>query len=80
MMTLLPFKAKLSAVLFLSPLQADKTDYSSWPVKELRRFLTERGVVSLVGSAACNGVQAFSLLLLADVRSLVWLAQDGTVL
>lgn len=23
---------------------ADETDYSSWPVKELRRFLTERGV------------------------------------
>ncbi|PRW60637.1 CD2 antigen cytoplasmic tail-binding 2 [Chlorella sorokiniana] len=26
--------------------QADETDYSSWPVKELRRFLTERGVDS----------------------------------
>lgn len=30
-------------------LQADETDYSSWPVKELRRFLTERGVVSPAG-------------------------------
>jgi hypothetical protein len=25
---------------------ADTTDYASWPIKELRRFLTERGVVS----------------------------------
>ena len=24
--------------------EADQVDYSSWPVKELRRFLTERGV------------------------------------
>ena len=24
--------------------EADRVDYSSWPVKELRRFLTERGV------------------------------------
>ena len=23
--------------------EADQVDYSSWPVKELRRFLTERG-------------------------------------
>ena len=28
---------------------ADETDYSSWPVKELRRFLSERGVVSAGG-------------------------------
>lgn len=27
-------------------MQADETDYSGWPVKELRRFLTERDVVS----------------------------------
>ena len=25
----------------------DTTDYGSWPVKELRRFLLERGVVSM---------------------------------
>jgi hypothetical protein len=30
---------------------ADATDYSSWPVKELRRFLAERGVVSERGLA-----------------------------
>lgn len=29
---------------------ADTTNYASWPIKELRRFLTERGVVS----AACT--------------------------
>ncbi len=33
---------------------ADETDYSSWPVKELRRFLTERGVVSGFGGASAN--------------------------
>lgn len=40
-------------------LQADKTDYSSWPVKELRRFLTERGVVSpAVGAGTSLGCRS----------------------
>lgn len=36
---------------------ADETDYSSWPVKELRRFLTERGVVSGRGKRGDEGLQ-----------------------
>ena len=32
--------------------EEDKVDYQSWPIKELRRFLMERGVVSCSESAS----------------------------
>ena len=55
---------------------AAQVDYHSWPVKELRRFLVEKGVVSVesvdYSSPSCCMFCAFLLLLLLLAHGLRW--------
>jgi hypothetical protein len=49
-----------------APAAVDTTDYASWPIKELRRYLTERGIVRCINSprvltGACLGCRLVEL-------------------
>ncbi len=56
--------------------EAEQVDYSTWPIKELRRFLTERGVdasgivekADLVAQVTVQALSFGMLLILFDGR------------
>ena len=65
-----------------APVAVDTTDYASWPIKELRRYLTERGIVRCTGSPrvsthACLKCRLVNFQTLPTVQSAAGIVDKG---